>query len=158
MRWLFVLMFGGLGLMLLVVGAAQYFLQKRIAAHARPVQAEIIRSEIIRSESKDTDTSLTRSTSTITWSPEVAFRYEVNGIFYESEMLRPNIIGTSFASREEAAAEIAAFPVGARVSAYVDEAHPGKAFLLMEAGSGPIVFMLVAPLALGAAFAAWRFL
>ncbi len=158
MRWLFVLMFGGLGLMLLVVGAAQFFLQKRLAANARPVQAVIIRSEVIKSVSKDTDTSLTRNTSTTTWSPEVAFRYEVNGIFYESDMLRPNIIGTGFASQADAAAEIAAFPAGARVSAFVDEAHPDKAFLLMETGAGPVVFMLVAPFVLAAAWASWRFL
>lgn len=158
MRWLFVLMFGGLGLMLLFVGVTQYFLQKRIAANARPVQVTIIRSEVIRSETKDTDTSLTRSTSTVTWSPEVAFTYQVNGQTYESDMLRPNIIGTGFASQEAAAEEIAAYPSGARVIAHVDEAHPDKAFLKLETGSGPIVFMLVAPLALGAAFAAWRFL
>ena len=158
MRWLFVLMFGGLGLMLLFVGVTQYVLQKRIAANARPVQAVIIRSEVTRSVSNDTDPSLSRNTSTTTWSPDVAFRYEVNGIFYESDMLRPNIIGAGFASQADAAAEIATFPLGARVSAFVDEAHPDKAFLVMETGAGPVVFMLVAPLALAAAWASWRFL
>jgi hypothetical protein len=158
MRWLFVLMFGGLGLMLLFVGVTQYFLQKRIAANARPVQALILRSEVIKSVSNDTDPSLSRNTSTTSWSPEVAFRYEVNGTAYESDMLRPNIIGTGFASQEDAAAEIEAYPVGARVIAHVDEANPGKAFLKLETGAGPVVFMLVAPLALAAAWASWRFL
>ncbi|MEX1249713.1 MAG: hypothetical protein WEA77_00760 [Hyphomonas sp.] len=77
---------------------------------------------------------------------------------YESSQLRPNIIGTSFASQEDAAAEIAAFPVGARVVAHADEAHPGNAFLKFEAGAGLVVFMLVAPVALAAALASWRFL
>jgi len=158
MRWLFVLVFAGLGITLLYVGVTQYFLQKRIAGNARPVQAEIIRSEVTRSISMDTHRSVAQNTSTTTWSPNVTFRYEVNGTVYESDMMRPNIISASFASQAEAAAEIAAFPLGARVIAHVDEAYPGKAFLLLETGSGPVVFMLVAPLALAAAWASWRFL
>lgn len=158
MRWLFVLLFGGLGLMLLYVGVTQYFLQKRIAANARPVQAEIIRSDVTKSESMDTDRSVTRNTSTTTYSPNVAFRYTVNGAEYESSQLRPNIIETSFASQADAAAEIEAFPVGANVLAYVDEAHPDKAFLRMEKGAGPLVFMLVGPLALAAAYLAFRYM
>lgn len=158
MRWIFVLMFGGLGVMLVYVGVTQYFLQKRIAANARPVQAEIIRSDVTRSVSKDTDRSLARNTSTTTWSPNVRFRYLVNGATYESDMLRPNIIGTSFASQEEAASELAAFPLGAQVTAYVDEKHPDKAFLILEKGAGPLVFMLVGPIALAAAYLSFRFL
>lgn len=158
MRWLFVLMFGALGLILLIFGAAQFVLQKRLAANARPVQAVIIRSEVIKSVSRDTDPGLSRDTSTTTWSPEILFRYEVNGAVHESAMLRPTIIGASFASHEDAAAEIAAYPAGARATAHVDEAHPDKAFLKLETGIGPVVFMLVAPLALAAAWASWRFL
>ncbi len=158
MRWLFVLLFGGLGLMLLYVGVTQHFLQQRIAANARLIQAEIIRSDITKSVSKDTDRSVTRNTSTTTWSPNVAFRYRVKGAEYESTLLRPNIIVTSFATQAEAAAEIEAFPVGARVLAYVDDAHPDKAFLLMDKGPGPLVFMLVGPLALAAAYLAFRYL
>lgn len=158
MRWVFVLIFGGLGLMLIYVGVTQYFLQKRIAANARPVEAEIIRSDVSRSVSKDTDRSPTRNTSTSSWSPNVRFRYTVDGTAYESDMLRPNIIATGFASREAAEAEIAAFPVGAKVMAYVDTRHPGKAFLILEKGAGPAVFMLVGPLALAAAYLSFRFL
>lgn len=158
MRWIFVLMFGGLGLMLVYVGVTQFLLQRRIAANARPVQVEIIRSEIIRSESRDTDRSVTRSNSTTSWRPEVIFRYSVRGQSYESDLLRPNIIVTSYASREAAVEEIAAFPVGAQVLAWVDDAHPDKAFLILDKGAGPLVFMLVGPVALLAAWLAWRFL
>lgn len=158
MRWIFVLMFGGLGAMLVYVGVTQYFIQKRIAANARPIQVEIIRSDVTRSESKDTDRSLTRNTSTISWSPNVRFRYVVNGRTYESEMLRPNIIGTSYASQAEAAEVIAPYLVGAKVLAYVDDRHPDKAFLILEKGAGPVVFMLVGPIALAAAYLAFRFL
>ncbi len=155
MRWLFILLFGGLGLMLLYFGITQYLLQKRIAANAPPIHVEIIRSEVTGSTSMDADRSVTRNTSTTTYSPSVTFRHTLNGVPYESRQLRPNIIETSFASQEDAAAEIAGFPVGARVIAHVDDAHPGNAFLKMETGAGPVVFMLVAPLTLAAA---WRFL
>lgn len=158
MRWIFVVMFGGLGAMLIYVGVTQYFLQKRIAANARPVEAEILRSDVTKSVTRDTDRSVTRNTSTTSYSPNVRFRYFVNGVRYESDMLRPNIIGTSFASHEEAANEIAPFPVGAKVTAFVDDGRPDKAFLILEKGAGPIVFMLVGPLALLAAYLAFRFL
>lgn len=158
MRWLFVLMFGGLGVMLVYVGVTQFFLQKRIAANARPIEVEIIRSDVTRSESMDTDRSLTRNTSTTTWSPNIRFRYTVGGAVHESDMLRPNIIGTTYASREEAAAEIAAYPLGAKVMGYVDDRHPDRAFLILEKGAGPLVFMLVGPIALLAAYLSFRFL
>jgi hypothetical protein len=109
-------MFGGLGVMLIYVGATQYFLQKRIAANARPVEAEIIRSDVTKSVTRDTDRSVTRNTSTTSYAPNLRFRYFVDGVPHESEMLRPNIIGTGFASYEEAANEIAPFPVGAKVT------------------------------------------
>jgi hypothetical protein len=82
----------------------------------------------------------------------------VNGVTYESDMFRPNVIGTGYASHADAAAELAPFPLGAKVSAWVDEAHPDKAFLILDKGTGPIVFMLVGPLALAAAYLAFRFL
>ncbi|HPF24551.1 MAG TPA: DUF3592 domain-containing protein [Hyphomonas sp.] len=158
MRWLFVLLFAGLGAMLIYVGVTQFFLQRRIAANARPVDAEITRSDITKSVSMDTDRSVARNTSTTSYTPNVAFRYSVNGTVYESDMFRPNIIGTGYSSHEDAAAELAPFPLGAKVTAWVDEAHPDKAFLILEKGNGPIVFMLVGPLAFAAAYLAFRFL
>lgn len=158
MRWLFILMFGGLGVMLIYVGVTQYFLQKRIAANARTIQVEIIRSDVTRSVSMDTDRSPTRNTSTTSWSPNVRFRYVLNGQIRESDMLRPNVIGTGYTSREAAAAEIAPFPLGAKVLAYVDDRHPDQAFLILEKGAGPVVFMLVGPIGLLAAYLSFRFL
>lgn len=158
MRWLFVILFGALGVMLVYVGVTQFFLQRRIAANARPVEAEITRSDVTKSVSMDTDRSVARNTSTTSYTPNVAFRYSVNGVTHESDMFRPNVIGTGYASHADAAAELAPFPLGAKVSAWVDEAHPDKAFLILEKGSGPIVFMLVGPLALAAAYLAFRFL
>lgn len=158
MRWLFVILFGALGVMLLYVGVTQFFLQRRIAANARPVNAEITRSDVTKSVSMDTDRSVAHNTSTTSYTPNVAFRYSVGGVEYESDMFRPNIIGTGYSSHRDAAAELAPFPLGAKVTAWVDEAHPDKAFLILEKGNGPIVFMLVGPLALAAAYLAFRFL
>lgn len=152
------LMFAGLGAMMLYVGVTQYVLQERIAAHARPIEVEIIRSEVTRSESSDTDQRIGRDNSTTTYAPEVRFRYVVNGDEYESAMMRPNIIETSYGSHEAAAAELAEYPLGARVQAWVDDAHPGNAFLILEKGVGPIVFMIVGFVALGVAFLAFRFI
>ena len=158
MRGVFVLMFAGLGAMMLYVGVTQYFLQQRIAAHARPIEVEIIHSEVTRSVSSDTDPSLSRNTSTTTYTPEVRFRYLMEGRAYESAMMRPNIIETTYGSHEDAAAELADYPIGARVPAWVDDAHPENAFLILEKGVGPIVFTIVGLIALGVAHLAFRFI
>ncbi|WP_167755839.1 DUF3592 domain-containing protein [Vitreimonas flagellata] len=158
MRWVFVLMFAGLGAMMLYVGVAQYVLQHRIAEYARPIEVEIIHSEVTRSLSSDTDPSLSRNTSTTTYTPEVRFRYVVEGRAYESAMMRPNIIETTYGSHEDAAAALADYPLGARVQAWVDDAHLENAFLILEKGIGPIVFTIVGLLALGVAYLAFRFI
>lgn len=158
MRWIFVLMFAGLGAMMVYVGVTQYVLQQRIAEHARPIEVEIIRSEVTRSVSSDTDQRALRDNSSTTYAPEVRFRYIVNGREYESAMVRPNIIETTYGSHEAAAAELVEYPLGARVQAWVDDAHPENAFLILEKGIGPIVFVFVGLIALGVAFLAFRFI
>lgn len=50
-----------LGATLIYVGVTQFFLQRRIAANARPVDAEITRSDITKSVSMDTDRSVARN-------------------------------------------------------------------------------------------------
>lgn len=158
MRWVFVLMFAGLGAMMFYVGVTQYALQQRIAEYARPIEVEIIHSEVTRSVSSDTDTRIGRDNSTTTYAPEVRFRYIIEGRAYESAMMRPNIIETTYGSHEDAAAELADYPLGARVQAWVDDAHPENAFLILEKGIGPIVFTIVGLLALGVAYLAFRFI
>ncbi|HVK79378.1 MAG TPA: DUF3592 domain-containing protein [Verrucomicrobiae bacterium] len=157
MRWVFVLMFAGLGAMMLYVGVTQHFLQQRIVEYARPIEVEILHSEVTRSVSSDTDTRIGRDNSTTTYAPEVRFRYVVNGRAYESEMMRPNIIETTYGSHEDAAAELVDYPSGARVQAWVDDTHPENAFLILEKGIGPIVFMIVGLVAFGVAYLAFRF-
>ncbi len=137
------IIFGGLGLMLLFVGVTQFVQQRRSLANAEQVDALIVHSEVFTSTSADTDARLGRSNSTTTHRPDLRFRYTVAGREYESDLLYPTIIGTSYASRESAAAELAPFPVHAKVRAYVDRSHPEQAFLIAASTKGPIVFVVL---------------
>lgn len=137
------LIFGGFGFAMLYVGVTQFFRQRRLLSRARPVSATILKSEVFSSKSADTDARLDRNTSTTTYRPDVRFRYEVNGQTYESELLYPNIIAVTYASRESAAAALAPYPLDAKVPAFVDPSLPDQAYLIAEAGSGPMVFIII---------------
>jgi hypothetical protein len=142
-QWIAFLVMAAFAIMMLYVGTTQFLLQRRLLAHARPVDATILRSEVTRSESADTDRRLLSSNSTISYSPEIRFRYLVNGAPFESEMLTPNAISVGHASEGSAAEVLTPFPVGATVTAYVDPSLPDQGFLIRSAGAGPIVFLLV---------------
>ena len=135
--------FGGFGFVMLYVGITQFFMQRRLLANAQRVDARIVHSEVFTSTSADTDPRPLRSTSTTTHRPDVKFRYQLAGTEYESDLLYPNIIVTSYASREAAAEALAPFPVNATVRAYVDPSLPGKAYLIPAARKGPVVFMIL---------------
>lgn len=137
------LIFGGFGLVMLYVGVTQYFRQRRLLRRAEAVTATILKSEVFSSTSADTDPRLLRSSSTTTHRPEVRFRYEVNGMTHESELMYPNIIVVTHASRESATEALAQYPVGAQVRAFVDPSLPDHAYLIAEAGAGPVVFILI---------------
>ena len=134
---------GGFGFVMLYVGVTQFFRQRRLLSCAQPVNATIIKSEVFSSKSADTDARLDRDTSTTTHRPEVRFRYLVNGMTYESDLLHPNIIVVGYASRESAAEALVPFPLDAKVRAFVDPTLPDQAYLIAQAGAGPIVFMIV---------------
>jgi hypothetical protein len=142
-RWIALVIFGGGGLVLLYVGATQFFLQRRLLANAVTIEAQIVNSEIFKSVSTDSDSRLLRDNSTVSYRPDVRFRYSFKGAGYESDLLRPTIIVHDYASKESVAREIERFPVGARVPAYVDAENPDKGFLIKESSSGPIVFVIV---------------
>ena len=142
-RWITFLIFGGGGLGLLYVGVTQYFLQRRLIAHALPIEVEIVKSEVFKSVSADTDQRLDRNTSTTSYRPDVRFRYTYDDQEYESDLLQPTIIVQSYASAHNAAKELAPFPVGAKVLAYMDPQHPDKAYLKREEFAGPLVFMIL---------------
>lgn len=142
-RWITFLIFGGGGLVLLYVGATQYFLQRRLMTNAMAIEVEIIKSEVFKSVSADTDQRLNRSNSTTSFRPEIRFRYTFDGREYESDLLGPTIIVQGYASAENAAKELAPYPLGSRALAFVDPQHPDKAFLKKEELAGPAVFMIL---------------
>ncbi|MFN9977622.1 MAG: hypothetical protein ACK58T_47725, partial [Phycisphaerae bacterium] len=80
---IFVLMFGGLGVMLIGVGVREWFIQRRVMATAVGVDAVILSAEVKSSRSADTDQRLLRDNSTTSHTPEVRFEYVLNGVRYE---------------------------------------------------------------------------
>jgi Protein of unknown function (DUF3592) len=142
-RIITVIIFGGFGVFMLYMGITQLAQQRRNLAHAEPIEAVVVKSEVFASTSADTDPRLLRSTSTTTYRADITFRYTVSGQTYESDRLYPSIIVQTFASHADAAAMIKSFPVGATVRAFADRAHPERAFLLKESGSGPVVFIVL---------------
>ena len=135
--------FGGFGFVLLYVGVTQFFMQRRLLANAQRVDVRIVHSEVFTSSSAESDPRPLSSTSTTTHRPDVKFRYSLAGTEYESDLMYPNIIVTSYPSRGAAAEALKPFPMNATVRAYVDPSLPGKAYLIQSAGKGPIVFMII---------------
>jgi hypothetical protein len=138
------LIFGGFGLGMLYVGVTQHLEQKRLLASARPVEAEITRSEVHASGgSDDASGKRGRGGSTITYRPEVEFRYQLAGSTYTSDRIYPTIIARTHATHDRAAEVVRPFVAGTTVKAFVDESQPEKAFLIAESGAGPMVFMIL---------------
>ena len=135
--------FGGFGFWMLYVGVTQFFQQRRSLTNAERVDAVITYSEVFTSTSADTDGRVGFSNSTTSHRADVKFRYRVGGEEYESDLMYPTIIITASGSRASAEAELAPFPVGAKVRAYVDPSHPEQAFLIASSKNGPIVFIIV---------------
>ena len=150
------LVFGTFGVVMLWVGVTQYFQQKRLLARASAIEAEIIESRVKSSTSSNMDRRPLRSTSTTTHAPVMRFRYTLGGAVYESDMLRPSIIERTYASADDARAELSPFPVGARVTAMVDPSLPERAFLVNEASAAPVVFVIVGLLVPPLAFLAGK--
>jgi hypothetical protein len=133
----------GFAAMFLYVGVIQFWQQRRNLAHAEPIDAVIVHSTVKVSKTADTDQRVGFSNSTTSYSPEVRFRYSIGGTEYVSERLYPSIIERSYASQRAAAETLGPFPAEARVRAYVDKAHPDRAFLIAEKGNGPLVFLVL---------------
>jgi len=142
-RLIVFILFGGFGVFLFIVGLTQYVQQRRLLAAAQPIDAVITRSEVHSSRSSPVGKRPLRDQGITTHRAEVAFRYEIDGREYESDLMRPAIIVRGYASSEGAAEELRSFPVGAHVKAYVDPTRPDKAFLIPEPAPGPLVFMIV---------------
>lgn len=158
MKILFTLMAAGLGSTLLVVGIRESILQRRTLAGARPFDATIVASTVRVSKSNDLGREPPRDRSTTSYSPDVRFRYDVDGRTHESDQLAPTVIGHGYASEADAQEVIRPYPVGARVTAYVDPDHPDRGFLQPVHSHAPLVFILVGAALLPIAAALFRWL
>lgn len=134
------LIFGSLGVMLLVVGAREMSRQAMLIRTAQAVPAVIIEKSVHKSTSADTDRRTLRDNSTNSYEPIVRFRYTVDGVEHEGTMLQPTVIVQTYPSEENAAERIAAYEVGDRVTAHVAASRPTMAFLERRASLGPLIF------------------
>lgn len=116
-RIIVTLIFGGFGVFMFFYGLRQLLLQRRLLRNAAPVSAVITHSAVFSSRSADTDQRPLRDNSTTTHRPDVRFRYEIGGRTYESDLMYPNSIVVTYASRESAAEALAPYPPGATVRA-----------------------------------------
>lgn len=141
MKLLLTVFFSGLGLMLLVVGVREQILQHRALTGARPIQALIVSSRVVSSTTTSDSSSGSRSMTT--HRPEVRFKYSIDGVSYESDMLRPTVIVRAYGSVADAAEELQPFAPGATVTAHVHPSQPQRAFLLAERSSLPTAFIAI---------------
>lgn len=145
---IFVLMFGGLGIMLIAVGTRELFMQRRVMANAVQVEAVVLSANVLESTSPDKDRRPLRDNGMKSYVPEVRFAYTIGGVRYESDMLYPTVIVTGFASRERAHEEIAEYTSGAKVRAYADASSPQRGFLRLESSANPKWFIVAGVLTL----------
>lgn len=154
--WIVFALFAGFGLVMLGVGVREWLLQRSALAAAQEVEATITKSEVFTSHEAGSSRGKVRGDQTTTYRPDVAFEYTFGGTRYTSDQLRPSAIAMGYASHDSAAEVLRPFPVGARITAYVDPAHPERGFLDKSPSAGPLVFVIVGLLVVPIAWFASR--
>jgi len=131
-------------------GGYDYVQQSAAVEDAVAVDATVVETDIQR------DSGGRRSGPTYDVAVEYTYRYE--GTEYTGDQVYPGSITPNYDSRSEAESVLAPYEEDATVTAYVDPAAPGEAFLERQATSAPLtfvaggslVFVLVALNAVGA--------
>src|SRR5262245_40084815 len=141
-RIIVTILFGGFGIVLLVVGIKNYRQQRRFLISPRSIEVTITASEVKKIVSHDNNPD-GRDTSTNSYRPVIRFTYTIDGKSHESDLLRPCEIVHDFASSSSAQDVIAPYPVGKKVMAWYQPTDPDKAFLLAEGSAAPFIFMIV---------------
>ena len=147
MKTTVIVVFGTIGLVMLLFGAYEVFMQRRLMASSQEVQATISESSV--SISRDLSTDSNSSPSAFSYEPVVKFSYEIAGKQHESTLLRPLITGRAYNSEAAAANELTPFPAGKRVVAFVNPKYPDRAYLLREPSQRPVNFMIIGVIVLG---------
>ena len=73
--------------------------------------------------------------------PTASFEYEYDGTTYTGDDIRPASIAPEYDTRSAAREALAEYETGATVTAYVNPASPGDAFLEDERSDGPLRFV-----------------
>ncbi|MCX5689030.1 MAG: DUF3592 domain-containing protein [Planctomycetota bacterium] len=145
---IFVVMLGGLGIMLITVGTREFLLQRRLMAAAVAVEATILECQVTTSTSTDSDSRLLRSNSTTSYAATVRFAYTFRDVRYESDLLYPTAIQQGYASHEAAQAELRDLSPGSTVQAFADASMPERGFLRLESSTNPAWFIIAGILTL----------
>ncbi|MEA1931733.1 DUF3592 domain-containing protein [Halohasta litorea] len=77
------------------------------------------------------------------YQPVVAFEYRFEGTDYTSDSLYPSSVEPDYDTESAARDEIESYAAGDSVTAYVDPASPGEAFLRNEESNSPLKFAAI---------------
>ena len=77
------------------------------------------------------------------YEPTVTFEYQYDGTTYTGNDIRPSSIATDYDTRSAAEDALSEYEVGETVTAYVNPASPGQAFLEDRPSKGPMKFVVV---------------
>ena len=75
------------------------------------------------------------------YKPTVQFTYEYEGTSYTSTNVFPTDISPSYDTRSEAKSVLEGYETGDTVTAYVNPAEPGNAFLKNQTSNAPLLFV-----------------
>jgi len=137
MKWfmrIWLLMFCGIPLIFLAIGAQQILSERRKINTYQPIKATVISSKVETRTSTDSDGN--RSTS---YEPVVTYTYSLDGKNYQCDDALP-ISGYS-AGRFWARSIVKQFPSGKRTTAFFNPEDPNQAFLIKEYSYLPYVFV-----------------
>lgn len=139
MKMTLIVVFGVISLLIFGMGAYEFYMQFRLLQGVKSVKATVTGSDVVMKDDPTSDESV----RTYYFTPRVTFVYEFDGVRHESSMMRPVESPIRYLTKDQAAVELKAYPVGATVDAFVSGNYPEKAYLIKEYSSGPIWFMVI---------------
>jgi len=141
MKMTLIVVFGVISLLMLAMGVSEFYMQWRLLSGARPVQATITAADVF--EVRDLTGDDAGGITSYIYEPRVKFTYEIDGTSYEGTMMRPIKTPRNYPTAGHAETELVAFPVGAKVQAFVSPNYPDKAYLIKETSRAPVIYMLI---------------
>lgn len=153
MQYVFLIVLGSVGIVLLYVGLTQCFRQWALLPAPRRVSAKITRSFVSSRDFKNEDDS-----KAAMYRLNVEFVYTIDGRTFKSDLLKPTTIEQTYGSRDLAERQLEPFPPGATVDAYYVPDHPGSAYLVPEPPAVSKAFLIAGALLPVVTFVICRYL